>query len=440
MIEKNNLTYKKIFLFWIPLLSTWLMMGLEGPFIAAIIARLGDAKFNLAAYGIAYSFAIIIESPVIMLLSAANKLTKNKQNYFAIRKFTLLLNAMVTLIFVIFIIKPVYYFFASTLMDLPSEIVGLSYNGLIILLPWPAAIGYRRLYQGLLIKNAKTRYVAYGTITRLVSMVFTAIVLFLIGNINGVVVGAAALSIGVIAEAVACRLMAKKIVSKIKNGELETDENILTFREIVNFYYPLALTSILSLAVHPMIAFFLGHSKNAIESLAVMPVINSLVFLFRTFGLSYQDVGVTLLDDKFSEYKIIKNFAIILSVISTLFLFSIAFTPLSMLWFNNLSGLGMELSKFAEFPLQILAIMPALAVLLNFQRSIMMASKRTFPLSIATGLEVLGIFISLFIFVHIYHLNGALSAALAILSGRILSVIYLHFPFRKEVIQRTNLL
>lgn len=43
-----ELSRKKIVAFWLPLFSTWLMMGAEGPFIAAIIARLPDAKFNLA--------------------------------------------------------------------------------------------------------------------------------------------------------------------------------------------------------------------------------------------------------------------------------------------------------------------------------------------------------------------------------------------------------
>ncbi|MBC8192482.1 MAG: hypothetical protein H8E18_08885, partial [FCB group bacterium] len=45
----EQLTARKIFKFWLPLAGTWLMMSLEGPFIAAIIARLVDPKFNLAA-------------------------------------------------------------------------------------------------------------------------------------------------------------------------------------------------------------------------------------------------------------------------------------------------------------------------------------------------------------------------------------------------------
>ncbi len=41
-----------IFRFWLPLAATWIMMAAEGPFLAAVIARLPDPTFNLAAYGV----------------------------------------------------------------------------------------------------------------------------------------------------------------------------------------------------------------------------------------------------------------------------------------------------------------------------------------------------------------------------------------------------
>ena len=43
-----------------------------------------------------------------------------------------------------------------------------------ILIPWPAAIGYRRFYQGILVRHGLTRRVAYGTVVRLTSMSVTA--------------------------------------------------------------------------------------------------------------------------------------------------------------------------------------------------------------------------------------------------------------------------
>ena len=71
MGEETTLTYRRIFVLWVPLVLTWFMMAVEGPFLAAVIARLAEPEYNLAAYGVAFAFAIIIEAPIIMMLSAS---------------------------------------------------------------------------------------------------------------------------------------------------------------------------------------------------------------------------------------------------------------------------------------------------------------------------------------------------------------------------------
>ncbi len=91
-----SLSYLQIFLFWVPLSLTWLMMSVEGPYIAAIIARLDGEKLNLAAYGIAFAFALVAESPVIMLMSAATALCRNSRSYMQLRNFSILISLAVT--------------------------------------------------------------------------------------------------------------------------------------------------------------------------------------------------------------------------------------------------------------------------------------------------------------------------------------------------------
>ena len=90
--QPEQLGYGKIFRFWLPLAATWLMMSIEGPFLAAVIARLGAEKLNLAAYGVAYAFALVAESPVIMLMSASTALCRDRDSYRQLRNFSLLLS------------------------------------------------------------------------------------------------------------------------------------------------------------------------------------------------------------------------------------------------------------------------------------------------------------------------------------------------------------
>lgn len=428
----NPLSLRKIFYFWMPLAATWLMMSVEGPFLSALIARLSEPKYNLAAYGVAFSFALIIEAPVIMMMSASTSLVRSYHSFSKLRIFTYSLNALVTLGMIILIIPSVFYFIAQDLIELPHEVASLTHTALIILIPWPGAIGYRRFYQGILIRNNLTRRVAYGTIVRLTSMSVTALILFLTGNIAGVVVGASALSMGVSMEALASRFMASSVLKQLKEEEPGSGDN-LNHREILNFYYPLALTSMITLGVQPLVTFFMGQSRMALESLAVLPVLTSFVFIFRSFGLSYQEVVIALIGKDGINYKILKKFALILSSILVGILLIIAFSPLSDIWFNKVSGLSEDLTQFARIPLMIMGIFPMLTVLISFQRALLVDAKRTKPITFATITEFTGIIIILFICVKLLSVVGVIAATIAFVFGRLCANVYLTDPVLKVI-------
>jgi hypothetical protein len=432
--DKESLTYKKIFIFWVPLAATWLMMAAEGPILAAIIARLTDPKFNLAAFGVAFSFGVLIESPIIMLMSASTALVKKHDSYIKLRNFSFTLIAICTLIMLIFLTPPVFYFIVQRLIGLPENVAHLTHQACLFLIPWPGAIGYRRFYQGILIRSNLTRRVAYGTMIRLITMSTTALFCYLYFPLNGAMVGTLSLSIAVSAEAIASRIMAHQSVKQfMSEGQNSVAENPLSYRFITKFYYPLALTSMLGLGIHPMVTFFMGQSRMPIESLAVLPVINSLVFLFRSLGLSYQEVGIALIGEKNENFKMLRNFAVFLGIAVVVALSLITFTPLSYIWFHKVSGLSLELTQFSRLPAQILTILPALTVLISFQRALLVKNERTTPITIATSIEVVTIFAILFVAIAVFNPIGAIAAAIALVIGRLSANTYLFIPCKNAL-------
>lgn len=420
----NQLTYKKIFYFWLPLAATWLMMSVEGPYLAALIARTPKPEFNLAAYGVAYSLALIIEAPIIMIMSASVALVKNKQTFFKLRNYTYNANGILTILMILLVVPDVFYFITEDLIELPSEVAHLTHIATIILIPWPGAIGYRRFYQGLFIKSNLTRRVAYGTIIRLSTMSLTGFILFLAGSFNGVVIGAAALSSGVVMEAVSSRFMVKEVVKKMILNNISL-EHSLTYREITKFYYPLALTSLIGLGVQPLVTFFVGQSRMAVESLAVLPVVTSFVFIFRALGLSFQEVIIALIGEKKEETRLLLKFSILLSGVLVFILGLFAFTPLTEFWFITVSGLSISLADFARMPLMIMFFFPALTVLISVQRGILVSHRNTKPVTIATSIEFVFIVLALTILVTYLDFVGAVAATIAFVIGRLASNLYL---------------
>lgn len=408
------------------------MMSIEGPFLTALIARLSEPEYNLAAYGVAFAFALMIEAPVIMMLSASTAMVKTKISFMKLKKFTYAINIAATAIMLLLSIPQIFSYIGIELMKLPKEISELTNAAIMILIPWPAAIGYRRFYQGILIRNKQTKRVAYGTVVRLFSMTLTAFILFY-SKIDGVIVGAAALSIGVVAEAIATRLMTNNAVkSLLANDEHEE----LTYKEITKFYFPLAMMAFISLGIHPVVTFFVGQLRMPIESLALLPVLNSLVFIFRSIGLSYQEVALALLKN-FHDYKILKNFAYYIAIASVLLLAIISLTPLSKIWLIDVSGLSPQIAQLGVLPLMLYTIFPALTVLIGFQRSILMYGKNTTPVSTATVIEVGLMCLVLALAINYSNIIGITAAVVGYTIGRIGANIYLLFPFnsvKKEII------
>jgi len=436
------ITQQRIFRFWTPLMATWLMMAVEGPFLAAVIARMPDPKYNLAAYGVAFAFAILVEAPVIMMMSASTALVDGRESFVKLRNFTYSLNVLITVFMVVTLFTPFFPWLTQRVIGLDPTVTDLTHTALIILLPWPAAIGYRRFYQGILIRHGLTRLVAVGTVIRIATMASTAGLLFQFGHFPGAVVGAGALTAGVCAEAIASRLMARGTVTRLRSRAVadtssvddqavtaaatgDPDRTALTYLGITRFYLPLALTSTISLAAHPVVTFFMGKAPYSLESLAVLPVINSLVFIFRTAGLSYQEVAITLLADGRENFLPARRFAVGLALAASLGLAAIVLTPLADVWFRQISGLSAELAGFAIGPARILIVMPALSVLLAWQRVLLVNSRRTEPIIWASGFEVVGLMATLLLTIGGLHLVGATAAAMAFVVGRLAGNGYL---------------
>ena len=428
-------SYVQILRFWFPLATTWLMMSVEGPFIAAIIARLGAEQQNLAAYGVAYAFAMVAESPVIMLMSASTALCRSRDSYLRLRNFSLWLSLSVTLLFGLGLLPQLYHPLIEGLFGMPPDISRLIHSALLCLLPWPGAIGLRRFYQGVLIAAHKTRRVAAATVFRLIFMSGSALCCFFFSSLPGATIGALSLAAGVTAEALLTRFLARHAVAELLGKAPCPAEQPLSYRAISHYYLPLAMTPFIGLSIHPMVTFFLGKSPAAVESLAVMPVIYGLTFIFRAFGLSYQEVAIALLGENRANYQRVRNFAIGLGLFTSGGLSLIAFTPLHHFWFHGVSGLSETLSTFAVLPLQLTAIFPALTVLISFQRSILIVAQHTRPISLATALEAAGIFALLLISVVYFALPGAVAAAAAYVCGRLAAIFVLQRPFARHLKQ-----
>ena len=401
------------------------MMSLEGPYIAAIVARMPEVAHSLAAYGVSTALAWLIESPIMMLLSASTALVHGRESYLALRRFAFLLNALVTAGMIVLALPPVFRFVGEGLIGLPPEISRLAQQSTAIMIVWPAAIGYRRFYQGILVRYHLTRRVAYGTVVRLTTMTITATLLALTVSMPGALIGACALLAGVVVEAAASRWMAHGIVRTLMTQEEASETSLRTIGEMARFYFPLALTSMLSMALGPLVTFGLGRGRAPIESLAVWPVVQATVFIFRSGGVAFQEVGIALTDT-----REVRRTAAFLGALSSLALALLAFTPLETIWLQRVCGLTPDLASFATWPIRLLVLVPALDFLLSVQRARWIINRQTSVVTMATAIEGAGLAVALWATVGPLNYVGAVGGAIAMIVGRIAANGYLSLSAR----------
>ena len=316
-MSPGDLTPGRIVRFWLPLEATWLMMAAEGPFLAAVIARLAAPKENLAAFAVASALAWIVESPIIMMLSASNALVRDGVAYRKLRRFSYALNAAVTAVMIVLVVPPVFDLVARGVMGLAPDVAGLAGRSMFFLVLWPGAIGFRRFYQGILISDGRPQAVTWGTVVRLSTMAATGLLLALAFDLPGASVGAGALGAGVLAEGAASWFMARPTLRRLRrqsDAECAFGHS-LTAGRIVRFYAPLALTSFLSFFINPLTTFFLARGRMPLESLAVLPVIVGLGFVFRTAGIAIQEVVIALVGDGLENRAVLRRFSLRVGVL-----------------------------------------------------------------------------------------------------------------------------
>ena len=345
---------------WWPLAASWLLMGVELPLVVAIVSRLANPEIHLAAYGgVVFPLSLLIEAPIIMILVASTALCKDWPAYRLMRNFMVTIGGGLTLVHVGVAFSPLYGVVVEDILGAPESIWEPARLGLQVMTPWTMSIAFRRFLQGILIRAGQTRLIGLGTLVRLgvsASMLFGG---FVLQNIPGIVVATTALSAGVLFEAGFILLCARPKLKALKQNHPNATVP-LTLKQLSTFYWPLALTPVVTLAALPIGSAAISRMPLALESLAVWPVLGGLSFLFRSIGFAIQEVVVALLDQP--QYLApLRKFVGLVSIGTSGCLLFITATPLSGFWFESFAGLNPELSSFAQTALWVSAILPALS-------------------------------------------------------------------------------
>jgi hypothetical protein len=351
-------------------------MGFELPLVSAALARLADPKIHLAAYGgVVFPLALLIEAPIIMLLAASTALARDRVAYAVGRRFMLVVGLGLTGLHALVAWTPLFDLVVGRIMAPPAGVLEPARLGMRIMTPWTISIAYRRYLQGVLIRNGFSNTIGYGTAVRFATNAMVLVVGGALLHWPGIAVGTAAVASSVVAEAIwigmrAHPVLRDRVLSVAPEGEP------LTMRRFLRFYVPLMLTPIFLFLAVPLITSAMSRMPRALDSLAVWPALNGLVFSARSVSFALNEVTVSLIGRP-AAVEALRRFTSRLALALTVVLAAFAVTPLGAIWFGRVSALPPALVDLARRGLWIALAVPALNAWQSFYQGAIVHSHRT---------------------------------------------------------------
>jgi hypothetical protein len=369
-----SLTAAAIARAWWPLAVSWLFMTSELVITTAVIARLTSPEINLAAWGLVFAISTVIQAPAQMLLPASTALSQNASAHARLRRYALLVMAVLTALHAIVVLTPLYHLLMAAI-GAPTEVIDMARLALIIMIPWSFGTGYRRFQQGVLIRFGHSRVVIFGTVVRLSCTSGLLAAGYLVGDANGVVVASVAIIFGVLVEAAYTQVRAIPVVDgPLRRSQARGRE--MTPRRFFDFFWPLVLMTLLTMFVQALVAAALGHMPRTLESLAVWPVLFGFLMVLQSPGMAYTEVVISLLREE-GSVPALRRFTFVMAGTVTLILLIVLVTPLARLWFVHLAGLSGPLARLAENALWLGALLPGLRVVQSWYQGAIMYGERT---------------------------------------------------------------
>jgi hypothetical protein len=384
----------------------------------------------LAAFGgVVFPIALLIESPIIMMLAASTAWSRDTASFRALGRFTTKASILLTVVHVLIALTPLYWWVVVPLLDVPPDVQEPALLGLRIMLPWTWAIADRRFRQGALIRFGHRETIARGTLIRLVATMLALWGCFSM-EVSGIVTATASLTFGVLVEAVFVRWRAAVLLAPHLQ-RADTKGLSPTATKLLAFYLPLALTPMLILAFQPVATAGITRMPLPLECLAVWGPLGGLIFLMRSAGIAFNEVVIARCDESDGPRRL-RRFAWGWGLGFSGVLTIMAVTPLAEWWFGDVIGLEPALARLGTQALWLAAPLPLLTFLESYWQGMLVSRHRT---RAVTGSVLAFLLVAVIVMtagVLIGHWNGLVVTLAAFVAGNTSQTLWLRWKWRVE--------
>jgi hypothetical protein len=215
--SNDELNYRDLTIFYIPLFASTLLFFLARPMVSAALARTPNPTLALAAWPVFTGLISLVRAPAISMPEVAISLGKKQENFELLKKFAIYLSFGSLIFFLLTAFTPFRMVYFKWLMGVSEDLIEAAISGAVFALLTPIFGPYTGFLRGILTLNRNTIALTIATAANVISMAIT----LLIGvrmQLPGVPLGAAAMSISYVAEFIAIMIAFEWMNKKKKSS------------------------------------------------------------------------------------------------------------------------------------------------------------------------------------------------------------------------------
>ncbi|WP_437957245.1 hypothetical protein WME76_38930 [Sorangium sp. So ce119] len=429
--EETAMTVRSLWAQFLPLSLSEVTMAAGEPLITTTLAHLPEARVNLAAAGVAKSLAVFFESPIIMLLHASNALSATMASRRALFRFMMIALAVLTGGLLLLASPPSFALFGRHVLRLDGAIGERAQVVLLLLILWPAAIGWRRYFQGRLIRAGHAKQVGRAGLARLAVVAAVLAVGFATG-MPGAWLAGTALILGVISEALMVTAAARDLGAAHAPQTEDARDLPTDVAGVFRFYWPLASSMLVVWGGRAILVALVARARDASVALAAWPAAWGFVLLIANTTRMVQQVIIRNRDQ--ASDGLLVRFALSVGAPCTLLLLGVAVTSPGRLLLSAFIGHDAAILAGVLPVVLLCSVVPMFIALQNAAQGFLISEGRTSRVNVATWLGTT-VLLGAAAFGIRAEMPGATAAAVAMLAALAAELLWLSLGLRQRAQQ-----
>jgi hypothetical protein len=429
----HEVTMGQLWREFLPLSLSDVTMACGDPLMTTALAHLPDARNTLAAVGIAKALAIFFESPIIMILHASNVLAPSPASRKALWRFVLLSGGGLSLLLTLLGLPIVFQALDDRLLGVPATLSPLVCQTLLLMGGWPFAIAWRRYFQGLLIHAGHAQTVAQASLLRLGTIGLILMTGFIL-KLPGALLAGLALILGVVVEAIAVTLAARRqgvlILAKEESVAQSKITLPTTLSQVWKFYFPLANSMLVVWGGRALLISIIARAQDSTLAIAAWSAAWGLILVIANSTRMVQQMVIKY-RGKVSDRRL-PYFTLAVGGLCSMLLLLLGTTAMGDQMMQSFIGSDRALGDRMRPVLLLCSGIPLLVALQNATQGFLVGEGRTGTLNFATWIGT-SILLTVATIAVQSGVAGAMAAAIAMVVAMVIEVLCLLFRWKYPI-------